>query len=344
MAFYRISQNLAEHTGRFLGGLLLSCRQSYKISRLKGKGLRYCVLPIRQELRNTADQLSLVVQAEPVRLISGLNLHVGAHLIYHFSGSAKAAEYNCLHVLSLKRPEAAALHAVRGVRQRQINPQIRLVRSVPLHCVMEGNPLKGRFGSRMIRAVFCKNRRKHILQYRKYILLGGKCHLHIKLIKLSRRTVRPGVLIPEAGRNLEITVKAGGHQKLLKLLRSLGKRIKFPRMISGGHQIVSCTLGGGAGENGGGNLQEAMLRHAFSQLRNYIATQNNAILDCRIAQIQIAVAQTCIFVRLLGTVDLKGKLVVAAFSQYLNGLRHYLDIPRRQVGVFAGALPHHACD
>ena len=34
MAFYRISQNLAEHAGRFLGGLLLSCRQSSCIRRL----------------------------------------------------------------------------------------------------------------------------------------------------------------------------------------------------------------------------------------------------------------------------------------------------------------------
>ena len=53
---------------------------------------------------------------------------------------------------------------------------------------------------------------QHLFRHGEHVLLGGEGHLEIQLIELAGGTVRPGVLIPEAGGYLEIPVEAGYHQ------------------------------------------------------------------------------------------------------------------------------------
>ena len=96
-----------------------------------------------------------------------------------------------------------------------------------------------------LRALWCKfieGFRQHFFAYTENILLCCKAHFKIKLIKFSRRTVRPRILIPEARRNLEIFVKAGYHQKLLVLLRRLRQCVEFSLKFTRGNNIVSRTL------------------------------------------------------------------------------------------------------
>ena len=62
-------------------------------------------------------------------------------------------------------------------------------------------------------------------------------------VELAGGTVAPGVLVPEAGGNLEVLVKAGGHQQLLELLGGLGQGVELARMLAGGHQVVPGALG-----------------------------------------------------------------------------------------------------
>ena len=117
----------------------------------------------------------------------------------------------------------------------------------------------------MVRTVLGKDGRKHIFQNGKHILLSGKGHFHIQLIELAGRAVPPGVLIPEAGGYLEIAVKSGGHQQLLKLLGRLGQCVKFTRMLPGGHQIVPGSLRRGCCEDGRGDLQKPLFFHSPAQ-------------------------------------------------------------------------------
>ena len=109
-------------------------------------------------------------------------------------------------------------------------------------------------------------------------------------------------------------------------------------MISGRNKIVSCTLRRGTGQDRSRDLQKSVLHHAAAQLCDNVAAKNDFLLDCRVAQIQITVFQTCIFVCFLGTVDLKRKLIVDTFAEYGNLCRHNLDLAGRQIRVFAGAL------
>ena len=83
---------------------------------------------------------------------------------------------------------------------------------------------------------------QHVLQHGEHVLLGGEGHLHIQLIELAGGAVGPGVLVPEAGGDLEVPVKAGGHQQLLELLGRLGQGVELAGVLPGGHQIVPGAL------------------------------------------------------------------------------------------------------
>ena len=196
----------------------------------------------------------------------------------------------------------------------------------------------------MIGAVLCEDGRQHILQHCEHILLAGKGHLHIHLIELAGRTVTASVLIPETGSNLEIAVKACGHQQLLELLGSLGQGIELAGMLSGGHQIVSCALGRGCGENGGGDLHKAVLGHGLTQSGNNIAPENDVLLHRRISQVQVAVLQPLGLVGLPAAVDLKGQLVIAAAAQYLDLGGNHFDLAGGDLFVLALPLPDDAGD
>ena len=151
---------------------------------------------------------------------------------------------------------------------------------------------------------------KHFLSYPEDILLGGKAHFEIQLIEFSRRTVCSGILIAEAGGNLEILIKAGYHQQLLILLGCLGQCIKFSLIFSGGNYIISCTLGRGSTENGRLDLQKAHLRHLLTKEADDLGTEDNIVLHLAVSQIQVTVFQTNILTDFLGGLNFKGKLMI----------------------------------
>ena len=116
-----------------------------------------------------------------------------------------------------------------------------------------------------------EDRRQHIFQNGKDIVLGGKSHLHIQLIEFTGRTVAPGILIAETRCDLEIPVESGSHKKLLELLRCLRQRIEFAGMLPRRDQIVSCSFRRGSSKDGRGNLKKTVLDHGLAQRCDHIA-------------------------------------------------------------------------
>ena len=109
-------------------------------------------------------------------------------------------------------------------------------------------------------------------------------------------------------------------------------------MLAGGHQIVTGTLGGGGRQDGGGDLQEAVLGHGSAQGGHHLAAQDDVLLHRGVPQVQIAVLQTLLLVGLAAAVDLKGQGVVAAAAQHLDLAGNHLNITGGLLGVLAGAL------
>ncbi|OQB95557.1 MAG: hypothetical protein BWX80_04254 [Candidatus Hydrogenedentes bacterium ADurb.Bin101] len=96
-------------------------------------------------------------------------------------------------------------------------------------------------------------------EFEKQILLGDEGHLHINLVELARASVGPAVFIAKTGRNLEVFVESGYHQKLFELLRRLGKRVKLTGVKTAGHEVVPCAFRRGTGQDGRVVFHESLI-------------------------------------------------------------------------------------
>ena len=336
----QLAQQAAEHAGGFLRGQVFPAAQGYKGIGFQLQPVDHRLLLLLEELGNTAGDFPLLIHLEPIRFIAGNHFRVGAELINLLARCGKAAHRHRLDPLAGKGAKAAVLQQLRDILAGQVNAQVGLVRAIALHGLQVWNPPEGRGGGHGIRAILGKDGRQDILQHRKNIFLGSKGHFHIQLIEFAGAAVPTGILVPKAGSNLEIVVKAGSHQQLLELLRRLGQRVEHAGMLPGRHQVIAGTLGRRGRQNGRGNLQEIMIGHGAAQRGNHLAAQDDVFLHLRIAQIQIAVLQPQGLIGFPAVVNLERQRVIPAAAQYFNGIRYHFHLTGGHIGVFAGALPH----
>ena len=346
MAFHGGAQFVAHDADGLLGLSAGSHSDAYEAVRLQTEGIRDGVLAVGKEFGHAAYQLAVLIHAEPVGLLPGLHFRIGAQRVDLFPGELASGDHHGLdfRAFLVEGRELGALAVCGDILTDQIDSQIRFVGTVFLQCLQVRDAQEGRFGGSIVFSVFGKDGRQHVFQNGEDVLLSGKGHLHVQLIELAGRTVAAGVLIPEAGRDLEIAVDAGDHQQLLELLGCLRQCVELSRMLAGGHQIVSRPFRRGSGEDGRGDLQEPVLGHGLAQCRHHIAPQDDVVLHFRISQIQIAVFQSGGLVRLTGAVHFKGQLVVAAFAQDPDFRGNDLDVTGGDLRVLAVPFPHGAGD
>ena len=181
--------------------------------------------------------------------------------------------------------ELGAFDQLGHILQHKVDAQVGLVGAVGLHGLEVGDAPEGGGGGDIVGAELGKDRGQHVLEHSEHVVLGGEGHLHVELVELAGGAVAAGVLVPKAGGDLEVAVKAGGHQKLLELLRGLGQGVELAGVLSRGHQIVTRALGAGGREDGGGDLQEAVLGHGLAQGRHDVAAEDDVLLDGGISEV-----------------------------------------------------------
>ena len=330
-----------DHDADGLGGLF-ACGEHDQHVRLQLELLRDRVLV--DELGDAAGDLALLVDLEPVALLAGLDFAVGQQLFDLLARQRAVRDGHGLDGLARERRKFAFSEQLRHVHGGQVDAEVGLVGAVGLQRVEILDAAEGRLRGDVVRAVFRKDWREHVLNDGKHVVLRGERHLHIELIELAGAAVAAGVLIAEARRDLEITVKARGHQQLLELLRGLRQSIELAGVLSRGDEIVARALGAGGRQDRGRDLEEVVLHHRLAQRRDDVAAQDDVVLDRRVAEVEIAVFQALRLVGVAAAVDLKRQLVVAALAEDGDLLRHDLDVAGRLLGVFAVALTHGADD
>ena len=236
-----------------------------------------------------------------------------------------------------KHPEAAALHDVGDVFQLKAKPQVGLVGAETVHGLPPGHPQEGGLD------VHVQHLFEHPLQETLLdgldLLLVQEGHLQVDLGEL-RLPVGPEVLVPEAPGDLEVPVKPCQHQQLLVLLGGLGQGIELPRVDPGGHQVVPGPFGGGLGEDGGFNLQKALLVEVVPADLHDLVAQGDHPLHIRPAEVQVAVLQPDGVLHVGVLHDLEGRGGGLGQQAQLGDL--HLDVAGGQVGVLGLPLPHQA--
>ena len=207
----------------------------------------------------------------------------GAHdvaALHHLGEQAKA------------RPDEVAADIADDDRVAQVG----LVVAVLQHRFRIGNARERALGDRpRITAAEAGELFKHPGQHgfdgSEHVFLGDKAHFEIELVEFTRAAISPRVFIAEAGRDLEIAIKAGDHQQLLEHLRRLGKRIEFPRMHAAGHQIIARAFRAARRQDRRLEFHEPLIDHAAAQRRNHIAAQHDVLVQAVATQIEEAILQ-----------------------------------------------------
>ena len=230
-----------DHHAHALGGALAGSHDHQRVGRQR-QHLAKLVLQGRHKLADAAGDLAVLVHLEPVALAAALHFAVGQQLFDLLAGQLALGDVHHLHGLALERLKFAPGEQFGHILAGQVDTKVGLVGAVGLHGFGVADAAEGCGGRGVINAELGKDGRQHILQNGEHIVLGGKGHLHIQLIELTGAAVAAGVLVAEAGCDLEIAVKAGGHQKLLELLGRLGQGIELAGMLACRHQIVAGAL------------------------------------------------------------------------------------------------------
>ena len=200
--------------------------------------------------------------------------------------------------------ESAVLHDIRDIMKLHAEPEVRLVGTVVVHCLLPGHAAEGHLYVNV----------QHLLEQAlhetlidvDHIVHVDKGKLHVDLGEL-RLTVRAEILVTVAAGQLEIAVIPGAHQKLLQELRGLGQRIHLSGMDTAGDQIVTGALRGALDQGRSLDLKETVLRKECAGLGRNFGTGHDVPLDIRSAEIQETVLQAEFFPGLGILLDREGR-------------------------------------
>ncbi len=177
------------------------------------------------------------------------------------------------------------------VRQDDRVAKVGFVRAVFRHRFIKRNARERKRRYVTTTAEFDEDVMKNRLDRIKHVVLGGKGHLEVELIKLARGAVGTGVFIAEARCDLEITVKARNHQKLLELLGGLRQGIKFARMHARRYEEVTRTFGRACRQDRGLDFQKSLCGHFLTHRRDHARAQNDVRMNTFATQIKVTVTQ-----------------------------------------------------
>ena len=176
------------------------------------------------------------------------------------------------------------------------------------------------------------------------LLLIHEAHLDIQLGEF-RLAIGPEVFIAEAAGHLVVALNAAHHQQLLEQLGGLGQGKPFAAAHPRWHQVVAGAFRGGAGEDGGFHLDEALVLQVAAGGLDGLGPQPQVAVHALAAQIQIAVAQPQFFAHLFVVVHrhLEGQ-VAAHAVEHRDGAGQHLDLAGGQAVVdrFGGTVAHRA--
>lgn len=167
------------------------------------------------------------------------------------------------------------------------------------------------------------------------VLLLDERHLAVDLREFGL-TVGAQVFVAEAAHDLEILVVSGYHEQLLERLRRLGQGVELVGVHAARHHEVAGTLGRGAHQVGGFDLEETLGVEEAADLLGHLVAQDHVALQGRTPQVEVAVfhAQVVAAVRIL----LDGEGGRLRLVEHRDLLGHHLDVARGHLGVLGLAL------
>ena len=206
-------------------------------------------------------------------------------------GSADRFDHAAVGDSTGERLEVAIAEKVAHIDHFQRVAEVGLIRAETFHGFAERNArergLGVFFGGELAEDIV-----KESFDHSEDLVLIDKTHFHVHLIEFAGTAVCTGILVAEAGGDLEVTVKTGDHQQLFELLGSLRQSVELARMQTGGNQIVTGTFGAAGSQNGGLEFVETVFGHVTAHFSDDLAAEHDVVVKLFAAQVEEAVFQT----------------------------------------------------
>jgi hypothetical protein len=272
--------------------------------------------------------------------MSSKNLRLLSAVFGRRDGADEPAAFDDLR----EQAEAAAAEALADVSDDQGIAEVGLVVAILQHGLAIRDAREGAFGDRAAVGEFAEHAGQYRLDRVEHVVLCDEAHLEVELVEFAGAAVGAGVLVAEAGGDLEIAVEAGDHQQLLEHLRRLGERIEFAWMHAAGHQIIASAFGAAGGQDRSLELGEALFHHPPPNGGDHVRAEHDVGVQPLAPEVEVAILKA----------DVLGIVLLARDRQrqFGGGALHrhapceHLDFAGRQVGVgrALGARLHHAVD
>ncbi len=254
----------------------------------------------------------------------------GVELLARLGGAA--GHHHRADVLRLEHPERGVGEEVGALDELLAHPEVGLVGAEPAHRLGVGHP---RHRPRHLDPDQLPHLGEHVLHQGDHVVLLDEAHLDVELGELGL-PVGAEVLVAVAARDLVVALHAGHHQQLLEQLRALREGVPAARVEACRYDEVARTLGRGAGQRRGLDLDEVVpVEHVAGRLVD-LAAQPERGSRAGAAQVEVAVLEP----RLLTDLD----VLVDRERQRRRGTQHHdvggddLDVAGREVGVLVAGL------
>ena len=186
--------------------------------------------------------------------------------------------------------EAGVAEMLRDVLHLDRVAEVRLVGAVFPHRVRIGDA-RELLRHALAAAELEEQLAQHRLDRLEHVLLLDEAHLDVELVELAGRAVGAGVLVAEAGRDLEVAVEARDHDELLELLRRLRQGVELAGMQPRRHQKVARALRRGRRQDRRLELEEAGAGHAPADRRDDLRPLQDVAVELVAAKVEEAVFQ-----------------------------------------------------
>ena len=288
---------------------------------------------LRNEFCDAARRRAVLVQLEPEHGAAlRLDFELFGGLVDPLAGDGNAVDGDGFDFLAFEGGESAAFRKVGDVLDDKGIAKVGLIRAVRFERFAVGDAAeRGLIG--IPARILGKDGREHPLEHFEDVFLRRERHLDIQLIELAGRTVGAGVLVTEAGGDLEVLVEPRAHQELLVLLRRLRERIELAGIDAAGNDVVARALGRRTRQNRRVDLVKAALGHELAKIGDDLRAQNDLVAHGGVAQIEEAVFEARVLARFGGVRNFEGKRLHGAAAQHFDALGDDLDKTRGELVV-----------